>query len=131
VIFVDANVAMYAVGSDPLMAVRSHMLIGRISADGSAIVTSAEVLQEILHRYRAVGRVAHIQRAFDLVDGIVDEVLAVDRETIEEARDTLLARPELDARDCVHLATMARHGIHRIASFDRAFDQVPGIERLA
>lgn len=104
-IVVDANVGMYA--------------------------TSAEVLQEILHGFRAIGRTAHLQRAFDLIEGITDVVLPLERDDVARARDIVLARPALQARDAVHLAVMVRHGIARIASFDRGFGAVPGIERLA
>jgi predicted nucleic acid-binding protein len=37
----------------------------------------------------------------------------------------------LSARDAIHLAIMQRHEIGRILTFDRTFDSVPGIERLA
>ena len=33
-------------------------------------------------------------------------------------------------RDAVHAAVMLNHGIRRLASFDRGFDAVPGVERL-
>jgi predicted nucleic acid-binding protein len=31
----------------------------------------------------------------------------------------------------LHVAVMQRHGIGRVLSFDRHFDEVPGIERVA
>jgi len=40
------------------------------------LVTNAEVLQEILHRYVAMNRRDAIQPAFDALTGVVDEVLA-------------------------------------------------------
>ena len=113
------------------MAARAQALIGRIAVDGAALATSAEVLQEIVHRYRAIDRAGRLQSAFDLLEGIADVVLPLDRDDVARARDIVLSRPELQARDAVHVAVMERHGITRIASFDRGFDAVPGIERLA
>lgn len=130
-IFLDANVPMYVVGTDPVAAARASALIARLSTAGEAIVTSAEVLQEILHRYRAIDRTGAVQQAFDLVGVIADEVYPVDRADVERARDIMLARAGTSARDCVHVATMERRGIARIASFDRDFDAFPDIERLA
>lgn len=130
-IFVDANVPLYVLGSDPGLALRARLVLQRALAEGDRLVTNVEVLQEILHRYRARGRLDEVQTAFDLVYGVVDEILPIDEEDIRRARDILLARPGLDARDAVHLATMERLGVSRIASFDRDFDVVPGIERLA
>jgi predicted nucleic acid-binding protein len=62
---------------------------------------------------------------------VVDEVFPVQREDAERARDVLLARWELPARDALHVAVMQRHRVDRIVSFDRAFDAVAGLSRLA
>ena len=35
------------------------------------------------------------------------------------------------ARDALHVAVMRQHGVEEILSFDRAFDVVPDIRRLA
>jgi len=43
----------------------------------------------------------------------------------------MLGRRDLSARDAVHLAAMAEAGVVRIMSFDRGFDDHPGIERLS
>lgn len=42
------------------------------------IVTDAEVLQEILHRYVAISRRDAIPPCFDAILGIVDDVFAID-----------------------------------------------------
>ena len=94
------------------------------------MVTSAEVLQEILHRYVAIHRRDAIQPAFDALTGVVDEVLAVDRAAVERAKRIVLEYQRLSARDAIHLAVMEQHGIDRILSFDRDFDGFPGITRL-
>ena len=49
----------------------------KLLSDRRRLVTDAEVLQEILHRYVAVNRRDAIQPAFDSLLGVVDEVLAV------------------------------------------------------
>lgn len=72
-----------------------------------------------------------IQPAFDLMGSLVDEVLPLDRETVEQTKDLLCERPSLSDRNAVHAAVMHRHGIDRIMSFDRGFDAVPGIERVS
>jgi predicted nucleic acid-binding protein len=48
----------------------------------------------------------------------------------DRARDLVSELPALSVRDAVHAAVMLNHGIARIATFDRGFDLVPGIERL-
>lgn len=94
------------------------------------LVTDAEVLQEILHRYVSIARPDAIQPAFNALLGVVDEVFAVDRAAVEQAKQIVLGNKELSARDAVHLAIMQINGVRRILSFDRGFDGVPGITRL-
>jgi predicted nucleic acid-binding protein len=36
----------------------------------------------------------------------------------------------LPVRAALHVATMQRHGIEQVLSFDPAFDRVPGLTRL-
>lgn len=71
-IFVDSNIPMYLVGSAHPNKVDAQRLLERIIADRERLVTDAEVLQEILHRYVAVDRKDAIQPAFDAILGIVD-----------------------------------------------------------
>ena len=129
-IFVDSNVPMYVVGDDPLQRQRAEALCDRLVLSGEQIVTSAEVYQEIVHRYRSIGRVASIAKGFEHLDIIVDDVLAIDVDDVRNAHAILGRTPDLDARDALHIATMVRHGITRIASYDRGFDRVSEIERL-
>lgn len=98
---------------------------------GRRIVSDAEVLQEICHRYTAIERRDAIQPAFDAVLGVVDEVLPVTLEDVERAKDILLGRGQGSSRDALHVAVMRRHDIKMILSFDRGLDSYPGIQRLS
>lgn len=94
------------------------------------MVSDAEVLQEILHRYVAIGRRDAIPPAFEALLTTVDDVLPITAATLERARDVVLSSKTLSARDAVHVAVMQQHDIREVLSFDRAFDDVPGITRL-
>jgi len=130
VIFVDSNVPMYLVGADHPHKGDARRLLEAAIADGERLVTDAEVLQEILHRYVAIGRHDAIQPAFDALLGVVDDVRPIDRADVERAKAIVLGHPQLSARDAVHLAVMAREGITRIMSFDAGFEGFPGVTRL-
>jgi uncharacterized protein len=130
VILVDSNIPMYLVGAEhPNKSVAQRML-ERAVITGERLVTDAEVLQEILRRYAAIGRREAIGPAFEAVLGVVDEVLPIAREDVERARVLLTTAARLSARDAVHVAIMQRHAIDRVMSFDRGFDEIPGIVRL-
>ena len=129
-IFVDSNIPMYLVGSPHPHKADAQRLLETAVAAGEPLVTSAEVLQEILHRYVAIGRPEAIQPAFDAVTAVADEVLSVRRADVERARELVLGAARLSARDALHVAVMEREDITRIMSFDAGFDGVPGVTRL-
>lgn len=129
-ILVDSNVPMYLVGAEHPHKVDARRLLERAIAEKRRLVSDAEVLQEILHRYVAIDRRDAIQPCFEVLLEVVDEVLPVDLGIVERARDIVIGHPDLTARDAVHLAVMRENGIEQILSFDRHFDGLPGITRL-
>ena len=129
-IFIDSNVPMYLVGAEHPHKVDARRALEMAIAERERLVTDAEVLQEILHRYVAIGRRDAIQPAFDALLGVVDEVIPIAHGDVLEARDVVLGSTDLSARDAIHVAVMRRHGIERVMSFDRGFESVPGIIRL-
>lgn len=130
-IFVDSNIPMYLVGGAHPNKLGSQVLLEDAVVAGRRLVTDAEVLQEICHRFAAIGRREAIQPAYDAILGLVDEVLPVDREIAESAKDLLLRYPSLSARDAVHAATMRRAEIRNIMTYDRGFDALPWVDRIS
>jgi predicted nucleic acid-binding protein len=130
-ILVDSNVPMYLVGASHPHKIDAQRLLEKLVAERQRLVTDAEVLQEILHRYVAIDRRDAIQAAFDALLGIVDQVLTVDRSAAQRAKEIVLGHRRVSARDALHLAIMEHHGIDRIFTFDSGFDGFPGITRLS
>jgi len=130
VIFVDSNIPMYLVGGPHPHKADAQRLLERCIAERQRLVTDAEVLQEILHRYVAIGRRDAIQPAFDAILGVVDEVFPVDVPAVERAKSIVLESRNLSARDALHASVMEHRRVGRILSFDAGFDGLPGIERL-
>lgn len=130
-IFIDSNVPMYLVGAPHPHKADARRLLESAIAANERLVSSADVLQEILHRYVAIQRRDAIQPAFDALLGVADEIYPVEREDVERAKKALDGMPELSARDVLHVAVMERHEVKRIMSFDEAFDEIPGIVRIS
>lgn len=128
-ILVDSNVPMYLVGAEHPHKRDSQRLLEQLIADRQRLVSDAEVLQEILHRYVAIDRRDAIQAAFDVLLGIADEILPITPAVVERAKTIVLGRRRLSARDAVHVAVMEEHGISEILTFDAGFDGYPGIVR--
>ncbi len=129
-IFVDSNIPMYLIGADHPHKTDSQRLLERAIVAGEALVTDAEVFQEILHRYVANERRDAIAPAWELLTSITDQVAAVDIDDVTSARDQVLAGSAVSARDAIHVAVMRRLGCTRILTFDRGFDAVPGVTRI-
>jgi uncharacterized protein len=122
---------MYLIGAPHPHRSDAQRWLEKLVSERERLVTDAEVLQEILHRYAAINRRDAIQPAFDALLGLADQILAVERGHIERAKEIVLGRWLLSARDAVHLAVMEQNGIDRILSFDSGFDGFPGITRLS
>lgn len=129
-IFVDSNVPMYLIGAPHANKGEARRLLEECIHREERLVTDAEVLQEILHRYVAIRRRDAIQPAFDALLGVVDEVFPIEQADAERAKAVLLGNDCLSARHALHVAVMERNGVRRVLSFDRAFDEVPGVRRL-
>lgn len=129
-ILVDSNVPMYLVGAPHPHKLDSQRLLENAISAGERLLTDAEVLQEICHRYVAIDRRDMIQPAFDALLGVVDEVLPIEGADVEAAKDVVLRYAALSARDALHVAVMVRHGVPRIMTFDCGFDAHPDVRRL-
>jgi hypothetical protein len=130
VIFVDSNVAMYLVGASHPHKADAQRLLERCIAERQRLVTDAQVLEEILHRYVAINRRDAIQPAFDVLLGVIDEVFPVDLPAVERAKAIVHGHRTLSARAALHLAVMERHGVRQILTFDSCFDTYPGVGRM-
>ena len=130
-IFLDANIPMYAAGSEHEFRAPCIELLGLVARHPLSFITDAEVLQELLHRYSAIRRWergAAVLNEFALtMRGRVEPIVADD---VEWAASLVTRHPRLSARDAIHAAVMRRLGIERIASTDGGFNGIPGIQRL-
>ena len=129
-IFVDSNIPMYLIGAPHPNKDAARRALELWISRGERLVTSAEVMQEILHRYAAIRRLDAIQPALDALLGVVDEVFPIDSADVENARDVMMGRARLSARDALHVAVMKRRDVERVMSFDTGFDAISWIERV-
>lgn len=118
-IFVDTNVFMYAVGGSHPLRSEARAFFEDALESGLPLVTSAEVLQELLHAYLPVGREGTLDAAMELVDGCVQWIWPLDPADVRLARALVVEHAGLGARDLVHLASCHRREISRLMTFDR------------
>jgi predicted nucleic acid-binding protein len=129
-VFIDTAVLMYANGTshplrEPCRAIMIEVGDGRLEA-----VTSAEVVQEILHRFMSLRRP---EIGIDIARVTMDAfapVIPITHALMRRVPDLAARYPNLSARDLVHVATCIHEGITEILTPDRGFDQVAEIRRI-
>ena len=129
-IFVDSNIPMYLVGAAHPHKTDAQLILERLVASGQRLVTDAEVLQEILHRYAAIEKRESIGAAIQVTLDIVDDVFPIEKRDVLRAAEIAQHRALLPARDAIHIAVMERHRIGSILSFDADFDRWRGLQRI-
>jgi len=129
VILIDTNVLMYAAGASHVHKAPSVAVLERVARGEVEATIDAEVLQEILHRYRAIGRWDDGRRVYDLARQLFPQVIPVTAATLDRARRILDSDTHLMARDALHAAVVLTERMDAICSFDRDFDAIRGIVR--
>ncbi|MFN7954224.1 MAG: type II toxin-antitoxin system VapC family toxin [bacterium] len=127
---VDANVLMYAAGAVHPHKAASVRFLGRVAESKVDAVVDAEVLQEVLHRYRALRRWSDGRRVYDLARRVFAVVLPITGEDVDRARELMDEHRGLMARDALHCAIAERNTGGLIVSFDRDLDVVAGVHRI-
>ncbi len=129
-ILVDSNILMYAAGGEHPHKAPSLRWLKKV-VDGEVDATiDAEILQEILHRYRSIRRWDEGRKVYDLACSIFPAILPVDSEVLDKARQLMDRHRSLMARDAVHAAVVLCGGLDGICSYDTDFDIVEGMSRI-
>ena len=118
-IFVDSNVFIYVVGRSHPLKREAQSFFLKSSEEGKRLVTSSEVLQELLHVFLPVGRMKTLDAALTLATQGVDRVFPIDEETVLHARSLVDRHPGLTARDLLHLSVCQRNKVRELKTFDR------------
>jgi predicted nucleic acid-binding protein len=130
VIFIDSNIPMYLVGAPHPHKAEAQILVERAAASSERLVTDAEVMQEILHRYTAIHRRDAVGPALQVLLDLVDEVFPVRRPDVLRAAEIAQHPAALSSRDSIHVAIMEQRSIDTVMSFDADFDRWPGLHRI-
>ena len=125
-IFVDANVFMYAVGRPHVLQAPAQDFFVEANRSGSPLCTSAEVMQELAHAYLPTGRLQTFDAALGLMASAAVEVWPLEADDVALARQLHEQHPTLQARDLCHLASCRRRDVRDIKTFDQTFAAVLG-----
>ena len=129
-VFIDTAVFMYAAGSDHPLRQPCRIILARAVKGDIAGATSAEVIQELVHRYLSIRRVdAAVSVAREVLASFAP-VLPIDHAIVARLPELVSRYPGLTTRDLVHVATCIEEGITDIVTPDHGFDRVAEIRRI-
>jgi predicted nucleic acid-binding protein len=129
--FLDANILMYAAGAEHALKQPCQRALERAVDAAVYLLTDAEVLQEILHRYFSLGRPDAARTVYQSAIQVCDEVLPITERETSRALELLEKHAALSPRDALHVATMESAQVTRLLSTDRDFDRLPRVQRVA
>lgn len=129
-VLLDTSIAVYALGAADRRRDSCRDFLQRAASGEFRAYASVEMVQELVHhRLRRLG-----DRRGAAADGrslsAACTLLRFDHEVLELSLDLIERVPTIRGRDAVHAATAIAYGIERIASTDKAFDNLPGLIRI-
>src|SRR6266542_619692 len=122
---------MYAAGAAHLYRDACRWIMNEVAQGSLLVAIDVECIQEILHRYGALGRpVDAVTMATDLLAlvPIIYSVAPVDVQTAVTLFQQY-APHGVRSRDVIHTAVMLNNGLTEIISADGHFDLIAGIWR--
>lgn len=129
-VFLDTAVLMYAAGRQHPYKGPCADILSRVGQGELNAVISAEVIQELAHRFVHAGQSA---RASELVRNALDlfaPVIPIGQSVVARLPGLIDRYRDLAARDLIHVATCLEERIEVIVSPDRAFDAVHELQRI-
>ncbi|GBC97436.1 Ribonuclease VapC13 [bacterium HR16] len=128
----DVNVPMYAAGREHPYKEACQSVLRAVTRTQITVAIDTEIVQEILHRYGALGRYTEASTlASDLLT-LVPTVYPVTLRDVKLAIELFrqYAPQGVRSRDVIHVAVMLNNGIREIISTDKHFDIIAGIHRV-
>ncbi len=129
-IFIDANIFMYAAGSDSPQKKPCEKILRQLLKKPEKFCINTEVLQEILHRYISLNREEIGFKIFDSIISLCIPILLVQLEDLIEAKKILMTGAPVSTRDAIHAAVMKNHAIEKVLSYDQGFSAFDFIDRI-
>lgn len=129
-VLVDTAVVMYAGGAEHPLREPCRQVIRSIVRGDVEGYLSAEVVQEILHRFT---RAADVDRGIEMARLAADlfgPVLPLDQDVLDRMLAMLQDHPTATARDLVHAATCLVAGLDALVTPDRDFDAFSEVRRI-
>ncbi len=129
-LFIDTAVIMYAAGGEHRLKQPCSEILTRVAGNELSGVISAEVIQEIAHRFVHAGQGARAAQLASHALDLFGPVIPIGQSVVARLPGLINRYPKLQARDLIHVATCLDEQIEAIVTPDRAFDAVAELQRI-
>lgn len=129
-LFVDTAVIMYSSGGAHRLKQPCAEILRMVAGGTLDAVISAEVIQEIAHRFMHVRRPEKAAKLAVYAIELFAPVVPIGHNVVARLPGLITRYPTLQARDLIHVATCLEERIEAIVSPDRAFDEVAELHRI-
>ena len=130
-VLLDTAVFMFAAGREHPLREPSRVVLRAASEGSLDAVISAEVVQEILHRFAGGQRHADGLRLAEAALHLFGPVLSIDHRVMRHTTELAGRHTSSRARDLVHVATCLTYDLEAIVSPDEDFDRIGEVRRIA
>ena len=132
--FLDTNIILrYLTRDDPAKAQACFLLFQQVKQGSEQLQTTESVIAEatyVLTSPRHPYKLDHATITALLLPIVRLRSLKIPRKRVViRALELYEQYPRLDFEDCLNVATMTQDNLQEIVSYDRGFDNVPGITR--
>ena len=129
-IYLDANIFLYASMNEGALGQKSRALLTRIAKKEEMGYTSYLTWDEFVHSLRKLfGREAAIDQGGKLLNFLNLQFISADASVLEKAQQ-LIEKYTVHPRDAIHIASAIIHNIPTIISNDSDFQKIEEIKTI-
>lgn len=129
-IYLDTNIFIYFSDKKSLFYKKSFDLIKYCQNNNVSIITSVETIQEIIHFSKRRKKIKMGVETSRKTLSLVDELLTIDRNTIEIFLRIINKTKTTESRDSLHIASCLQNKIHVLITYDKELKKFKEIRAL-
>lgn len=129
-VYIDTNIFLYISNENSSFYSESIQLIKYLGKNNLLILTSTETIQEIVYVALKTRKLGYGLKTIEKVFEIIDELLSVNKKTVNYYLNLVAKHPASDSRDSLHVATCIENKIPIIITYDHGFKKFKEIKSL-
>lgn len=123
-LYLDTNIFLYATDPKSVFYDQAITLLHSAKLQHLPLITSTETLQEIIHTSKKAHKLKLGLKICQSVLKLATHLLPIDKSTITQYLKNVSKYPQLESRDCLHLAVCIVNQLPLMVSQDKHFQKI-------